>query len=376
MNYADSPTEADFRAKLRAWLASQDLECFAAGQSQLSWYRTLADAGYVGLSLPAEYGGRGLPDMFEAILNEELAAAAAPPSPPIGHLAHALLDFAREELRRRYLPGMLSCRDVWCQGFSEPGAGSDIASLTTRAEPIGPAQAPTGYRITGQKIWTSGALWSRFCLLFARTEAGSHRHHGLSMLVVPMQTPGVQARAIPMSTGSREFAEVFFDGAQVPAANLVGKPGQGWQIAMQMLAYERGPADMGWVGRLGREISAVEERVRTGRLDADEPERRRIAAAWVDQQVLQAHVRRSLAARVDGPPGAGGSVDKLLATRVEQSLHRLLVDLDGGAPLSGDTAGFERYLYSRAQSIYGGTQQIQRTIVAQRILGLPRPGSS
>jgi alkylation response protein AidB-like acyl-CoA dehydrogenase len=325
----------------------------------------LAAAGYVAVSLPAEYGGRGLPDSYEGVVNAELAAAAAPPPPPIGHLAHALADFGTAELKSRLLPGLLGCTESWCQGFSEPGAGSDLAGLTTSA-----TLRDGAFVVTGQKIWTSGAMWAQWCLLLARTEPDQPRHRGLSMLVVDMTSPGIDRREITLASGSREFAEVFFDDVRVPVGQLVGERGQGWQIAMHLLAYERGPADMGWVGRLGHLLGAALEAARDAPA-ADEPLRRRLAASIVDVQVLQWQVARSLANRDPAAPGSGGSLDKLLATRVEQELYHVVADLAGASFVLTD-AGFADYLWSRGQSIYGGTQQIQRQIVAQRILGLPR----
>jgi alkylation response protein AidB-like acyl-CoA dehydrogenase len=374
MDYTDSDDVRQFRADFRAWLQASRGTFGRDGQpaadasaATLEWYRTLAAAGYVAVSLPAEYGGRGLPDIFEAVVNEELALADAPPPPPIGHIAHALADFGSPELKRRFLPGLLSCTEPWCQGFSEPEAGSDLAGITTAAEPGG-----SMFRVNGRKIWTSGAMWSRWCLLLARTEPGLERHRGLSMLVVGLDSPGIERREIIMSTGSREFAEVFFDDVEVPADNLVGARGQGWAIAMRMLSYERGPADMGWVGRIGRVVARAHHEIRSGQVTADAVMRRRLAADWVGLQVLQWHVQRSLAARQHRAPGAEGSVDKLLATRVEQQIYRTLSDLAGAPAVVDDVEQFGAYLYSRAQSIYGGTQQIQRTIVAQRLLGLPR----
>ena len=377
MDYTDSDDVRQFRADLRAWLAVNRDSVARDGNpaadsvaATLEWYRTLAAAGYVAVSLPAEYGGRGLPDIFEAVVNEELAIADAPPPPPIGHIAHALADYGSPELKSRFLPGLLSCTEPWCQGFSGPGAGSDLASITTAATLTEPAGGT--FRVSGRKIWTSGAMWSRWCLLLARTEPGQERHRGLSMLVVGLDSPGIERREITMSTGSREFAEVFFDDVEVPADNLVGARGQGWAIAMSMLTYERGPADMGWVGRIGRVVARAHSEVRSGRITADEVMRRRLAADWVGLQVLQWHVQRSLASRQHRAPGPEGSLDKLLATRVEQQVYRTLSDLAGPAAVVDDVDQFGAYLFSRAQSIYGGTQQIQRMIVAQRLLGLPR----
>jgi alkylation response protein AidB-like acyl-CoA dehydrogenase len=374
MDFTDPPAIAGFRAGLRAWLA-RELPAHAGPFGTLSdealantqrWYRALAQAGYVGVSLPADCGGQGLPDTYEAVINEELAVARAPTAPPVGHIAHAIADFAAAELRRRTLPGLLDCTVRWCQGFSEPGAGSDLASLTTSA-----VLEDDTFVVSGQKIWTSGAPWARWCLLLARTEPGAARHRGLSMLVLEMDSPGIEVRPITLANGSREFAEVFFDAVRVPRANLVGQRGQGWQIAMHMLGYERGPGDMGWVGRLGSMVSAAAEAVRAGAAAADEPLRRRLASSLVDVTVLQWHVARSLASRESGTPGAAGSIDKLLVTRVEQRLHQALADL-AGASFALDEEPFADYVWSRAQSVYGGTQQIQRRIVAQRVLGLPR----
>jgi alkylation response protein AidB-like acyl-CoA dehydrogenase len=321
----------------------------------------------VAVSLAADSGGRGLPDVYEAVVNEELAAAGAPAPPPIGHIAHAVADFADPALKARVLPGLLGCTQSWCQGFSEPGAGSDLAGLTTTAVADG-----AEFVVTGQKIWTSGAMWADRCLLLCRTEADRPRHRGLSMLVVDMGTPGITRRAITLANGGREFAEVFFDDVRVPAENLVGARGEGWRIAQHMLTYERGPADMGWTGRLGNVLAGAQEGVRDGRLPADEVLRRRLAAVAVDAQVLSWHVARSLTDRDAADPGSSGSIDKLLTTRVEQELYRVVDDLAGAALVVGDQQPFAEYLWSRAQSIYGGTQQIQRQIVAQRLLGLPR----
>jgi alkylation response protein AidB-like acyl-CoA dehydrogenase len=374
MDFTDPPDIARFRAELRAWLARElpahpgpfGTHSDEALANTQRWYRALAQAGYVGVSLPADCGGRGLPDTYEAVINEELAVAQAPPAPTVGHIAHAIADFADQDLRRRTLPGLLDCTVRWCQGFSEPGAGSDLASLTTSA-----AMKDGTFVVSGQKIWTSGASGAQRCLLLARTEPDAPRHRGLSMLVVDMATPGIDVRPITLANGSREFAEVFFDEVRVPGANLVGHRGQGWQIAMHMLGYERGPGDMGWVGRLGSVVGSAVDAVRAGSTPADEPLRRRLASSMVDVNVLQWHVARSLASRETAAPGATGSIDKLLVTRIEQRLHHVLADL-AGASFILDDQPFTDYVWSRAQSVYGGTQQIQRRIVAQRVLGLPR----
>jgi alkylation response protein AidB-like acyl-CoA dehydrogenase len=374
MDFTEPADVARFRSGLRDWLAREappyaghtGYESGEALARTQQWFRALARAGYVGVSLPAEYGGRGLPDTYEAVINEELAAAQAPPPPPIGHIAHAIADFASDDLKQRVLSGLLGCTASWCQGFSEPGAGSDLASLTTAA-----AVDQDAFVVNGQKIWTSGAMWADWCLLLVRTEPAEPKHQGLSMLVVEMTSPGIDRREITLANGSREFAEVFFDDVRVPLANLVGERGQGWHIAMHMLTYERGPADMGWVGRLGQVLGAAIDSVRSSASPADEQLRRELVSSMVDVQVLQWHVARSLASRHPGAQGSSGSLDKLLTTRVEQRLHHVLADLAGAAFVLKDEP-FADYVWSRAQSVYGGTQQIQRRIVAQRLLNMPR----
>lgn len=377
MDFRDAPEEAAFREELRAWIAANAPRSLPDDEDEKvealnRWHRALYAAGWTGLTFPVEYGGRGLPPVYEAILNDELGAAGAPPPPAIGHLTNAIRLFGTDEQKRRHLPGMLSCEVRWCQGFSEPNAGSDLASIRTRGELVDTPDGPM-YRVEGQKIWTSEAVWSSWCMLLLRTEHDQPAHRGLSMLLVPMDTPGVEAREIVTAYGTREFAEVFFDGAMVPAANLLGQPGQGWAIAMQLLGYERGPADVGWVARLARMLTVLEEDVRAGRVAAGPAERRALARAWVELRALQIHIQRTMSSRADGStPGPEGSVDKLLVTEVEQLLNHVNMDLRGADALLHRDDHLAGYFWSRAQSIFGGTRQIQRNIVAQRVLGLPR----
>ena len=322
-------------------------------------------AGLAGMTWPKAYGGHGLTLREHLAVNKEIGALPMPESvSSIGkELAGPIIMAVGDEAQKQaFLPEILTMRQFWCQGFSEPDAGSDLARLRTKA-----VQEGEHWRINGQKIWTSGAMWADWCLLLLRTEADQPRHRGLSMLVVDMTSAGIERREITLANGSREFAEVFFDEVRVPAANLVGQAGIGWRIAMHMLTYERGPADMGWVGRLGHVLAAAVEDVRTGRCVADGPLRRRLAACAVNIDVLRWQVARSLVDRA----GVAASVDKLLTTRIEQELFRVVGDLAGTGFVQGDDR-FDEYLWSRAQSIYGGTQQIQRQIVAQRVLGLPR----
>lgn len=379
MDFRDSPEEQEFRATLRAWLAANapaepiPVEPDARAEFLTAWHRKLYAAGYIGLAFPTAYGGRGLPVTYEAIYNDELGTAGAPPGPTFGHIANAIRLYGSDAQKQRHLPGLLSSTVRWCQGFSEPGAGSDLASLSTRAAPVESGGVVTSYRLTGQKIWTSDAVWSEWCLLLARSEAGARGHRGISALLVPLNTPGVDCRVIVTSSGSREFAEVFFDGAEVPADSVLGKPGQGWSIAMSLLGYERGPADIGWVSRFARSLRILEDEARQGALRQEYELRTALARAYVELRALQVQVQRTLSSRQDGStPGPEGSVDKLLMTRTDQTLHHAMMDLRGSAPLLEEGHDLDLYFWSRAQSIFGGTSQIQRDIVAQRVLGLPR----
>jgi alkylation response protein AidB-like acyl-CoA dehydrogenase len=379
MDFRDSPDEAAFRSRLQAWIRQNRPPALpddpdARMEALNRWHRALYEAGWTGLTFPVEFGGRGLAAEYEAILNDELGAAGVPPPPAVGHLTNALRLFGTDEQKRTHLPGMLSCAVRWCQGFSEPDAGSDLAGIRTRGDLESTADGRGAYRVTGQKIWTSEAVWAQWCMVLLRTEPELPAHRALSLLLVPMDTPGVDCREVVTAYGTREFAEVFFDGAIVPAANLLGAAGQGWSIAMQLLGYERGPADVGWIARLSRMLTQLEDDVRSGRVPAGPAERRSLARAWVELRALQLHVQRTMSSRADGStPGPEGSIDKLLVTTTEQFLNHVNLDLRGAAVLLSDGEDLDAYFWSRAQSIFGGTQQIQRNIVAQRVLGLPRP---
>jgi alkylation response protein AidB-like acyl-CoA dehydrogenase len=381
VDFRDSPEEHEFRSQFRAWLAENappepiPAEPDARADFLNAWHRKLYAAGYIGLSFPVEYGGRGLPPTFEAIYNDELGAAGAPPGPTFGHISNAIRLHGSDAQKKQHLPGLLSSEVRWCQGFSEPGAGSDLANLSTRAEAVEREGAVASYRITGQKIWTSEAMWSDWCLLLARSDPESQRHRGISVFLVPMDTPGVDARVVVTASGTREFAEVFFDGAEVSAENMLGAPGKGWGIAMSLLGYERGPADIGWVSRFARTLRLLEDQRQSGELRGESALRTALARAYVDLRALQVQVQRTLSSRMDGStPGPEGSIDKLLMTRTDQNLHRVMMDLRGAAPLLDDGLDIDLYFWSRAQSIFGGTSQIQRDIIAQRVLGLPRAG--
>jgi alkylation response protein AidB-like acyl-CoA dehydrogenase len=378
MDFNDSPEEAKFRAEFQEWLAANapkevPHDSDAREAAERSWYRKLADAGYDWLSLPKEYGGQGFPESFEAIFNEELGRSGAPFPLGQGHLAQALARYGTEDQKRIYLRGLLDHSMRWCQGFSEPGAGSDLASLSTRADRVTLANEREIYRVRGQKIWTSDARYSQMCFLLARSEPDLPKHQGISVLLVPMDLPGIEVQTIVTAYGSNEFAQVFFDNVEVDASAMLGKPGQGWEISTFLLGFERGPADNGWIARMRRTIRGLEERLRASDLPKGAPERVAVTRAEVALRALEIQAQRTLSRRMGGEsPGARGSIDKLLLTRADRAVHRAMLDLLGSEVLAHRSPRLDDYFWSLSQSIFGGTSQIQRNIVAQRVLGMPR----
>ncbi|AIJ23278.1 acyl-CoA dehydrogenase family protein [Amycolatopsis methanolica] len=364
---------AAFRARFREWLRDNVITPGPDEPHALflkRWHQTLYQGGWVGLSWPREYGGQELGNVYDVVLNEEIGASGAPDAPRIGYLGRALLQWGTEEQRRKYLPALLSGADYWCQGFSEPGAGSDLAGIAARAVRDGDV-----YRISGQKVWTTYGDYADYCLLLARTGPPDGRHKGISAFVVPMRLPGVEVRPIRAITDESEFSEIFLDGVEVPAENRVGAEGDGWAIAMMTVAYERGAADVGYLSKFGAALQELRAELATSR-PGDPLVRRELGRLEVLYRVLGQHVARRLRERdgSDAPPGPEMSVDKLLMTQVDQELHAGAVRLLGASALLGEATSpwLRRYLYSRAASIYGGSEQIQLNILAQRVLGLPR----
>ncbi len=374
MDFGDSPTEAEFRLRLRRWLADNDPglppsstdDAYWAGQA--AWHQALYDGGFFGLSWPVEIGGGGLPSVYDVILDEELADAGAPPRPGLGYLVQGLLRHGSAEIQRRFLPGLVNGRERWCQGFSESEAGSDLAALRTRAERHGDE-----YVLHGHKVWTSYSDDATWCLALARTDPDAPRHKGISAFVVPMRQPGVERRPLRMINGvTKEFGEVVFDGARVPAADMVGAPGEGWALAMTVVSHEREPGELGYVARYRKAVKELTRRVAAepGRYDAEA--RRDLAWSIIETDMLRHHVSRRLSDRRDGiDHGPAGSVDKLLMTWTEDTVGRAALSIGGVAHDGGDATWLRTYLYGRAQSVMGGTSQIQRNLIARRILGLP-----
>lgn len=359
MDYRDSPDEAQFRARLRAWLADNAKDFPTSGDEywarQGEWHQALYGAGFFGLSWPAKFGGHDLPPVYDVILDEELAKAGAPPRPSLGYLLHGLCRHGSVELQERFLPGMIDGTERWCQGFSEPGAGSDLASLRTAAVREGDE-----YVINGHKIWTSYSDIADWCLLLARTDPDVPRHRGISAFIVPMDTPGIVQRPLKMISGiTTEFGQVTFDDVRVPAGNIVGQPGDGWAMAMTVVGHEREPSTLGYVARYAKTVQSLVART-------DEPTDE-LALAAVETEMLRLHVRRRLSEQLGGVSHTSeGSLDKLLMTWTEQTVGHAALSVTG----TSDPELLSSYLYSRAQSVMGGTSQIQKNIIAGRLLGL------
>ena len=373
MDFRDSPEEAAFRSLLRAWLKENNPHLPPSSTSddywekQPEWHRSLYQGGFFGLTWPAEYGGQGMPSVYDVIVDEELARAGAPPRPSLGYLVQAVLRHGSEDVKARFLPGLINGEARWCQGFSEPDAGSDLATLRTHAERDGDE-----YIITGQKIWTSYSDLADWCFLLVRTDSDAPKHRGLTVFAVPMNQPGIEQRPLKMINGiTREFGEVFFDRARVPAENRIGELGEGWRIAMTVLSHEREPQELGNASRYRKTVSQLVDIART-RESLDSEQRRDLAWAIVESEMLAHLVSRRLSDRLDGiDHGTEGSIDKVLMTWVEQAVGQAAVSVAGVGYDGGDPAMLSTYLYSRAQSVMGGTSQIQKNLIATRLLGLP-----
>jgi alkylation response protein AidB-like acyl-CoA dehydrogenase len=347
------------------------------------WQAACHAAGFVGRAWPAEFGGTGRPPVEQIVVDQELAAAGAPEFVNIvglDVLGPSLLRFGNDEQRRRYIPAILSAQEIWCQGFSEPEAGSDLASLRTRAVPDGDT-----FVINGQKTWVSWGQFATWCGVLARTDDSVPRHRGISLLIVDMSAPGVEVRPMTQITGHAEFSELFLDEVVVPRANLLGQLGDGWKIAMHTLGHERGTAALPRQVKLrtwlDRAVSVAAERKLDGRSVLEDSEAQTaLARALIGIEVLRHHAYRTVGEFLSGGAvGPESSSVKLLMAEAEQRLATTVLEVLGPTLLQGDPADvpendfwYETYLYSRAASIYGGTAQIQRDIIADRILHLPK----
>jgi alkylation response protein AidB-like acyl-CoA dehydrogenase len=375
--------DGEFRREVRSWLTENvtaDLRGLGGPgrehegfEARLDFHRALAGAGWTCLGWPPEHGGRGASLAQQVIFHTEYARAEAPAR--VGYMGEELLGptliaFGTPSQQRRFLPRIRAVGELWCQGYSEPGAGSDLAAVSTRARLDGGE-----WVITGQKVWTSMAHVADWCFALVRT--GSPGHAGLSYLLVPMRQPGVTVRPIRQLTGTSEFNEVFFDGARTSADLVVGGVGEGWRVAMGTLAFERGAATLGHQVGFQRELDRVLDAARSGGAARDPLLRDKLARAVIGLDVLRAHTL-SVLGSTGAMSGPDASVVKLLWARWHRDLGELAMDVLGAPGLVAggppyELGDFQRlFLFSRADTIYGGSDEIQRTIIAQRVLGLPR----
>ena len=384
MDLTDSEDEATFRAGLRTWLDTSLPEGMAGhrggaarfeGPAARDWSRKLDEAGYAGLTWPAEYGGGGRSPMYQAIFLEEMARAGAPPHVGViglGMAGPTIITHGTEEQKSRYLARILSAEEIWCQGFSEPGAGSDLAGVRTSAQLDG-----EHFVVDGQKVWSSFAHIADHCILLTRSDPTSTRHEGLTYLIVDMHAPGVEVRPLRQITGEAEFNEIFFEGVEVPVENVLGEVGSGWQVAMTTLLHERGTLGFALQAQLEVSMRRLVELARDR--GATPLQRDAIAREWIELRALRYTNYRALAQlERTGTPGPEGSIAKLVWSEANQRLTKLALDLLGrDAPLAGETAPYKGWwqhqqLRSRGNTIEAGTSEILRNIVAERVLGLPR----
>ncbi|MHB8508177.1 MAG: acyl-CoA dehydrogenase [Candidatus Dormibacteria bacterium] len=393
MEFELSAEDAAFRDEVRQWLTEHRKQAdqanalhYNAGpeafQAHRDWEKTLFEGGWAGVAWPEEYGGRGASLFQQAIFTEEYARASAPERINrlgLGLLGPTLMVYGTEEQKQKHLSKVLACDEIWCQGFSEPGAGSDLASLRTRAVLDG-----DDYIINGQKVWTSFGAYADWIFLMVLTNPDVPKHKGITFILVDMKTPGVEVRPIKQINGSHLFCETFFTDVRVPAANVVDKVDNGWKVAMTTLGFERGTG-------LGTPIAfqkiwqqVVDQTRREPRYDgvaADDPDvRRRVAQGFIENRVFELNTQRVLTKLAKGEQlGPEASLSKLYWSEMETRLYELGNDILGPRAelAAGEDAEDEGqwaadYLYARASMIYAGTSEIQKNIIAQRVLGLPK----
>ncbi|MBS4149374.1 acyl-CoA dehydrogenase family protein [Pseudomonadota bacterium DY0742] len=391
MKIGFSPEDEAFRQEVADWLAEHlcgpyEPLRFRGGpgdehmfpEERKAWERELARGGWIGLGWPSAYGGRGLSISQQVIFYEEYARAGGPGR--MGHIGEGLIGptlvaFGSDEQRARFLPGILEGREFWCQGYSEPGAGSDLAAVKTRARFD---QASGKWLINGQKVWTSLAHESDWCFVLARTDPDSRGHHGLSFLLVPMDQPGIKVQPIQQITGTSEFNEVFFDDAEAEASCMIGAPGDGWKIAMALLGFERGVSTLGQQMQFQNELDEVIRLAKRNGAAEDPLIRQRLAQAWAGLRVLRYNSLRMLSGPQDGSLRREATIYKLAWSTWHAELGKLAMDVLGPQAEILDGGPYELsrlqslFLFTRADTIYGGSNEIQRNIIAERALGMPR----
>lgn len=393
MDFTFSAKELAFAAEARDWLEKHVPQPWrkdhAWGRAvdplwveiAREWQQKLFEGGWAAISWPSDLGGRGATVIERWLFEEQLDQIGAPrpiaSSGAIDLIGSAILRHGTEDQRERFLKPLMSGGDLWCQGFSEPGAGSDLAALRTRAERDG-----DDYVVNGQKVWTSHADIADWCFLLCRTEADQPKHKGISLLLVKMDDPGISVRPLEQITGEAEFCEVFFDNVRVPVSLRIGEPGAGWQIAMGILAHERGPV---WTFTFQRKIRRSLERLirlaqrqAGGRIE-DPNVRQKLAQSFIEVELLKYNGYRSLTHLLrTGHPGPESSLEKVAGSETDQRLQDTAMQILGlygsveHASMAETSSIVREFLYARSETIMGGTSEIQRNVIAQRILGLPR----
>ena len=406
MDLTYPPEAEDFRTEIRAWLHDNlpegwgepgfELQGEARSAFNKAWTEKLFTGGWICASWPKEYGGKGLTTMQAVVLNEEFARASAPLRGDFFGdtlVGPTILQWGSEEQKRAFLPKILRGQISWCQGFSEPDAGSDLASLKARAELDGDE-----WVITGQKVWTTQAQYADYVFLLARTDPHAPKHKGISYLLVPMKQPGVEVRPIKQVDGSAEFNEVFFNNARCPKDNVVGGLNNGWAVAMTTLGFERGTSATTSHRRFQKELDEILKEARKNGASSDPLVRQRLAHAWSKVKIMEVNGYRSLTAVLNKSKDPGvaalGATNKMFWSEYHQDIMKLAMDIRGlaGQVLTGGDEeefipGYGRrpanrsypadamqsaFFFSRSETIWGGAAEIQRNIVGERILGLPK----
>ena len=381
MDFTYPPEAEAFRAEFRAWLDEHYTDEFRAEglgfsmemdadrlAAMRAWNRELADARFAAISWPPEYGGRGAGTMEQVVFAEEMHRSDAPGTlNPLGlsNIAPAIIEFGTDAQKQQFLPRMLRGDDIWCQGFSEPNAGSDLASLQCRATLDG-----DHFVINGQKTWNTLGHLANWCELLVRTDPDAPKHKGISCLLVDMTLPGVEVRPLVTITGEREFNEIFFTDVLVPAEALLGPLHDGWRVAMTTLAYERGTVANLHLGLRAKIRRLIDEAAAVGALD-DPVKRQDLAALYLEGELLKLVSDRAISGAIHGRAmGPEGSIAKLVWSEAEQHLGEVAGNVLGADANTG-AWGRDR-VYMRALTIAGGTTQVNKNILAQRVLGLPR----
>lgn len=395
MDFNLSPQEEAFRDEVRGWLKKNlpkgwkgRARTGEAGKPEYiqflkDWAKKLYEGGWAGVSWPKEYGGRGATLMEQVVFNEEMARARAPEHPNvigIGMTGPTIIAHGTEEQKKHYLARILSAEDIWCQGFSEPNAGSDLAGLQCRAE-----QEGDDFIVNGQKVWTSFAHVADWCILLVRTDPSAAKHAGITYLLVDMHSPGISVRPLVQITGDAEFNEIYFENVRVPVANVVGKMNNGWHVAITTLMHERGTLAIAVQVRFRMLLDQLLAKAKKIKRDGvpvtkDPVIRQRLAQMHIETELLKLNGYRSLTKLMKGEPGPEGSIGKLFWSELNQRLEELAVEILGPTAMlekgskyaEDDGFWLYQFLRSRGNTIEAGTSEIQRNIIAERVLGLPR----